>query len=473
MTTLPFRALQYGRQPLNDNGVVVGTTRTSACNLVQICKRGQAAYTRDGTHVVLLNPLPGFSNASAYGVNDRGDISGTSYQPKTGVSRATLWLHAVAPAGKKSNATPIDLNALIPANPSDTLVGAGLINNNRQIVSAYRGPGVRGVALLDPFDMAISAVSPKRGPFKGTNTVDLTGKGFTQAGLICFGRFSPEPAPGEICTNNFKVISDTAATVVVPDMFQLLKTAGFQKRVVDIRLERRLPGGRYLVSKTSAGDHYEFVLDLFSIGRNQGAIKGGDRVRLFGDGFTSLDSVCFGVFAGTKHPFGICTHKFSRPNGSDTIADVEAPDGFPLIKRSAYRRFTYEIEVKVNEGLDNVVSPVTLADHFTYALDLEDVSPNSGPLKGGNTITITGLGLSSVTSACFGVFAPAHHPYGVCTNKVRLADPETMTVVVPDGTQIVAHARTNTVHIQLHVGEKGYATIASLSTPADRYTYKK
>jgi uncharacterized membrane protein len=470
---LPFRALQYGHQPLNDSGVVVGTTRTAACNRVTICTRGQAAYTRDGAHVVLLRPLPGFPNASAYDINDNGDITGTSYKPGTGISRATLWPKAVAPAGRPPTASPIDLNSMIPANPSDTLVGAGLINDRRQIVSSYRDAGVKGVALLDPFDMAITAVSPNRGPIKGTNTIDLSGRGFNQAGLVCFGRFAPEPAPGEICTNNFKVLSDTQARVVVPDSFQLLKTAGFRKRIVDVRLERRLPDGRYLVSQTSPADRYEFILELNGLSPNRSAVKGNEVIKLTGQGFTSLDSVCFGVFTGTKHPYGVCTHKFSRPNGSDTTAYVEVPDGFPLIKQAGYKRFTFDVEVKVNEGLDDLVSQVLPGDRFTYSLELKSVSPSSGPLKGGNKITITGVGLNSVTSACFGLFVPAPHPYGVCTNKVKLTGPNTMSAVVPNGAAIVQHVRSSTVHIQLHVDEMGYATIASPATPRDRYTYKK
>ncbi len=473
ITPLPFRALQYGRHALNDDGVVVGTTRTPACNRIVTCIHGQAGYTIDGAHVVLLKPLAGFSNASAYGINDNGDITGTSYKPGTGISRATLWPNAVDMTGRASPPAPVDLNTLIPANPGDTLVGAGLINDKRQIVSAYRGPNGRGIALLDPFDMTVSSVTPDRGPVKGTNTIGLTGKGFTQASLICFGRFAPAPVPGEICTDNFKVISDTQATVVVPDSFQLLKTDGFRYRYVDVRLERRLPDGRFLVSQVSPADRYELVLELNSVDPGKGAIKGNQLIRLEGEGFTSLDSVCFGVFSATRHPFGTCTHQFSRPNNSDTVAYVEVPDGFPLIKQTGYKRFRFDVEVKVNEGLDDLVSSVKPSDEYTYTVDLRSVSPDSGPLRGGNRITVTGVGLDSVTAACFGLFAPATaHPYGVCTHNVKMTLPETMQVVVPDGTAIVAHLKSHTVHIQLHVDEKGYETIASASVPADRYTYK-
>jgi hypothetical protein len=55
------------------------------------------------------------------------------------------------------------------------------------------------------------------------------------------------------------------------------------------------------------------------------------------------------------------------------------------------------------------VSPIVTADQFTYvpAPAVTGVSPPSGPLSGGTTVTITGTGFTGATAVSFGTVPAA------------------------------------------------------------------
>jgi uncharacterized membrane protein len=108
------------------------------CFGVTICLRGQAAYTQDGRQVVTLPTLPGYTNGSAYRVDDAGDIVGSCNNPQTGRILATLWPKAGRPAGESIDAPPIALGSLLASRLGIDLRYGWLINRQRQIVAGRR-----------------------------------------------------------------------------------------------------------------------------------------------------------------------------------------------------------------------------------------------------------------------------------------------------------------------------------------------
>jgi hypothetical protein len=58
-------------------------------------------------------------------------------------------------------------------------------------------------------------------------------------------------------------------------------------------------------------------------------------------------------------------------------------------------------------------SAVTPADQFTFVpgTEVTGISPATGPVGGGNTITITGTGFTGTTAVVFQQFVGFHQPH--------------------------------------------------------------
>jgi probable HAF family extracellular repeat protein len=82
----------------------------------------QAALWPAGGGIVNLHTLPGDALAQATGINDRGQVIGTSFAA-SGASRAFLW----------QNGRIYDLNSLVPANSALYMVATGDINDHGDI----------------------------------------------------------------------------------------------------------------------------------------------------------------------------------------------------------------------------------------------------------------------------------------------------------------------------------------------------
>jgi len=117
----------------------------------------------------------------------------------------------------------------------------------------------------------------------------------------------------------------------------------------------------------AAGPHVE----VFSISPNSGTAAGGTKVTITGLGFLGVKKVTFGGVDATH----LTIH-------SDTMLTVESPVA-PAAEAS--------VQVENPAG----TSPKSSSDVFDYVPEIKAVSPDHGPLTGGNSVTVTGLGLSS------------------------------------------------------------------------------
>jgi len=158
-----------------------------------------------------------------------------------------------------------------------------------------------------------------------------------------------------------------------------------------------------------------------------GPATGGTNVTISGDGLTNASAVDFGSVGAT---FTVV---------SDTSITAVSP---------AASAGTADVTVKSAGG----ASAASSVDQFTFvaAPTITGLSPNSGPVAGGNEVTITGTNLSTTTGVMFGDAAA-----GFVVNSDT-----SITAYAPNG----ENPDTKSVHVKTIGG-------TSPSTPADVYTY--
>ena len=223
----------------------------------------------------------------------------------------------------------------------------------------------------------VNGISPTSGPTAGGNTVTITGTGFTGATSVLFGSVSAA----------FTVVSATQITATAP--------AG----TGSVSITVTTPGG------TSNGVGYTYVAApvVSSISPVQGPTAGGNTVTITGTGFTGATSVLFGSVSAA----------FTVVSATQITATAPAAPVAPVA-----------VTVVTAGGTSNgvlyfYVPPPTVAS----------VSPSMGPIAGGNTVTITGTGLTLTTAVHFGT--------GAATGIVVVSDNQ-ITAQVPSGSGTVA-----------------------------------
>ena len=160
-----------------------------------------------------------------------------------------------------------------------------------------------------------------------------------------------------------------------------------------------------------------------------GPIAGGTMVTITGTGFASPATVQFGAVAATSITVVNAT----------TITAVS-----PAVAAPA----TVDVTVTVA----SVQSTPVVADQFTYVPTVTHISPSSGPIAGGTTVTITGTGFDSGSTVTFGTVPATSHTFVSSTQ---------MTAVSP------AVASPTTVHVTVTTS----TSQTSAPTTADNFTY--
>ncbi|MFJ7490397.1 IPT/TIG domain-containing protein [Streptomyces sp. NPDC097727] len=329
----------------------------------------------------------------------------------------------------------------------------------------------------------ISSVVPSQGSVEGGNTVTLTGTGFTGATSVSFGTVAAA----------FIAVSATQATAVVP-----------AAPVGTVNVAITTPGG------TSAGIPYTYVAApvLGSVTPAQGPLAGGNSITLSGTGFTGTTSVRFGANAATSFSVVSATQltavvptggpgpvavTVTTPAGTSTqaisyyylaapvISGVAAGSGpvgggmavtltganflqatavrFGATAATPYTIFSAtEIRTVSPPGAAGT-APVTVttpggtsngaAYVYLGAPVVSGLVPNQGPLAGGNTLTLTGVGLTYATSVLFGAvpagFTVVSDTQLTITAPPGVAGAVTVRVVTPGGTSVgVSYTRIGT-----------------------------
>jgi hypothetical protein len=253
----------------------------------------------------------------------------------------------------------------------------------------------------------VDSLSPASGSTAGGYQVVITGTGLTGVNAVTVGG-----TPVTATVNN-----DTTITIIsMPP-----HAAG----TVDIIVSHPTEGQ----SSNTAADDFTYIAppSVSGLSPTSGSTAGGNMVTITGTGFTGANAVNFG---GT----GLVPTVLN-----DTTITVTAP---------AHVAGTVDVLVV---HPTNGTSANTIADNYTYlgVPVVSSLTPSTGPIAGGNTVTITGLSLTGTLSVNFG---------GVSVAFTQVND-TTLTVTAP------AHA-AGTVDVLVTTAQG-----TSTNTAADDYTY--
>ena len=240
----------------------------------------------------------------------------------------------------------------------------------------------------------VTNVSPNNGPAAGTNTVTVTGTGFTGATAVDFGTSNPG--------TSINVTGSTSLTVTAPS------------GTGTVNVTVTTPNGTSAVNAPSDQYTYNAAPTVTSVTPNNGPAAGTNTVTVAGSGFVSgSTSVAFGSNAGTS---------VNVTNSGSLSVVVPSGSG------------TVSVTVTTTSG----GSSAPLANAYTYnaAPTVTSVTPNNGPAAGTNTVTVAGSGfVSGSTSVAFGSSAGT---------SVNVTNSGSLSVVVPSGSGTVSVTVTTT-----------------------------
>ena len=160
---------------------------------------------------------------------------------------------------------------------------------------------------------------------------------------------------------------------------------------------------------------------ITGINSNSGPAAGGTSVTITGSNFTNATSVSFGTTAAAS--FTIT---------SDTQITAVSPAG----------NGTVDVTVTTPGG----TSTISTADQFTYIPlpSVKSVTPTSGPVAGGTTVTITGSNFTNATSVSFGSTTTSNFTVDSDTQITALSPQGSgtvdVTVTTPNGTSAKSQA---------------------------------
>lgn len=254
----------------------------------------------------------------------------------------------------------------------------------------------------------ITSVTPAAGPPSGGTTVTITGTTFVKDGTEVF--FGGKPA------TNVVVVDPTSITCRTPP-----GTFGVQ---VDVAV--RTPGG---VSAPSPAAKFTYLdpPKVTKVDKNRGPASGGNTVVVTGTNFVAGNgpdgrpntTVRFGGTLATNVQVGSdrtsleCTVPAA---GDQLVVDVVVTTKAGSSTTSAASKYTY------------IPRPAVTA-----------VNPTSGPVAGGQTVTVTGTNLAGATDVRFGTARTAPASGGTntsltCTTPAGNAGAVDVTVTTDGGT---------------------------------------
>lgn len=372
--------------------VTFGGVSATSFTVVSSTKITAVAPSGSGTVQIVVNTTGGTSNGIDFtyttpspAINSLTPAQG----PVSGGNSVTLTGSGL------SGATGVKFGAV---NAAFTVVSANQIT---AIAPAAAGPGSVNVIVTTPGGTSnalpytylnspvLTSVTPNQGSNAGGTVVTLTGTGLTGATSVTFGG---------VPATSFTVVSGTQITAVTP---------GGITGTVPVAVTT--PAG------TASGVNFFFLPPpiLTSATPASGPTAGGTTVVLTGSGLATATNVLFG---------GTPASSFTVV--SDSQVNAIAPAG---------AAGTVSVTVVTPGGTSNGTG-------YTYVGPpvLISLAPNIGPMAGGNTVTLSGSGLTTASSVFFGA-VPV--PFTVLSDTMvtAVAPPGAagtvlVTVVTPGGT---------------------------------------
>ncbi|TNF38445.1 MAG: hypothetical protein EP329_00365 [Deltaproteobacteria bacterium] len=231
---------------------------------------------------------------------------------------------------------------------------------------------------VSPDDLLVLGTIPSEGPLSGGTLVTVRGQGFEEGAKVFFG--------GAAATN-VQVLGAHAISVEVPP--------GAVAGSVDVRVELPAVGG-VVGDAHTLPDGYQYIDDtepllVLQVLPSSGPLEGGNLVAISGQSFEPGATVYFGgapatevnVLAGTaitcRVPAG------ASPDLVDIRVELPGVDGAPGAAHTLHDGYEY---------LDETINPDQLL--------VLSALPSTGPLAGGNLVTISGQGFAPGATVYFG-----------------------------------------------------------------------
>ena len=252
------------------------------------------------------------------------------------------------------------ITAVIPPAPAGVPGSAGI-----SVISPVPPDTSTGAPLYNYVSTpTVTSVSGNFGLVSGGTTVTVRGTGFTSGTTVQFG---------SIPATSVTVHSNTSLSVVSPP-----NSAG----VADITVTNQIG-----TSAVSLADQFTYLPlpAVTGVSPAVGPAAGGNNVTVTGTTFMWPD----GNLTVTEVDFGSVPARGFFVN-SATQLSVEVPPG---------SAGTVDVTVKTSAG----TTAATSADQYTYfpLPAVTGVSPSSGPIVGGNTVTVTGSGFTGASAVSF------------------------------------------------------------------------
>ena len=209
----------------------------------------------------------------------------------------------------------------------------------------------------------VTTVSPNAGPTTGGTAITITGTGFTAPASVKIGQGIYPP----VAATDVTVVSSTEITAVT----------GAAHSTGQWFLTVTTPEGTSAVTKASYFS-YDPVPSVSSVSPNAGPTKVGTAITITGTGFVSGATVVIGQGTGTAGAIAATHVKVVSPTEITAVTGVGAKAG------------VFNLFVTTAGGTSHANYA---GDEFAYGgPTVTGVSPKSGSVTGGTTITITGTG---------------------------------------------------------------------------------
>ena len=291
----------------------------------------------------------------------------------------------------------------------------------------------------------IDSLSPPAGPLGGGNTVTITGSGFQDTGLtLNTVAFDPTTTAAALDGGHATVVSDTEITVTAPDATASADGKATLGAKVKVTFDDPDAQDATIAALPADADDdaYSFGVPVIdSITPAAGPLVGGNTITITGSGFVdsglSLDKSAFEPSGGAAID-GADTTVVSDTEVTVTAPDATAAaDGKATLSTTISLTFTDPSDPDV--PLPASFSP-TADDRYTFGAPvIESISPQAGPLAGGDTVTITGSGFQD-SGLTFGkvVFAPTGGADKLNAAAATVVSDTEITVTTPDATATAA-----------------------------------